>query len=127
MPVRSVVGDDVDDDPDPGGLERRDQLVEVVDGPQSRVHGTVVVDVVPAVGERGGIERAEPHRINAERGEIWHARGHPGEVADSVAVRVGEAARVDLVHDGVGPPGRVHVRVHVWGFLVVLGWLGVIP
>ena len=31
----------------------------------------------------------------------------PAEVADAVAVAVGEAADVDLVDDGVAPPGTV--------------------
>ena len=39
----------------------------------------------------------------------------PGEVADAVAVGVGEALRIDLVEDGVGQPGRLRARVgHGW-------------
>ena len=38
--------------------------------------------------------------------QVGQARGDAGQVADAVAVAVGEAADVDLVDDGVAPPGR---------------------
>ena len=38
-------------------------------------------------------------------GDIVEPRGDPGQVADAVAVGVGEAARIDLVDGGAAPPG----------------------
>ena len=49
-------------------------------------------------------------RVDAQVAQVVELGGHAGEVADAVAVAVGEAARVDLVEDGLLPPLR---RTHV--------------
>src|SRR5205807_2455658 len=49
----------------------------------------------------------EPEGVDAELTEVRQPGPDPGEVTDSVAVRVGEAADVDLVDDRVAPPGPV--------------------
>ena len=105
MQIRRVVGDDVDDDPDAAGVQRVDHPVEVVERSQPRVDVAVVGDVVPAIGQRGRVERAQPHRVHAEVRQVIDARHDAGEVAQAVAVRIGEAARIHLVHDGLAPPG----------------------
>jgi hypothetical protein len=107
VPVRRVVGDDVDDQPDAGGVERGHELVELREGADLGVHVAVVVDVVTAVGERGRVEGAQPHGVDAQLAQVVHAAGDPGQVADAVAVRVREAARVDLVDDRLPPPRRL--------------------
>ncbi len=84
-----------------------DHRVEVVERAEARVDVTVVGDVVAAVGEFGRVERAEPERVDAERGEVAEALGDALEVPESVAVGVGETARIDLVDDGLPPPVRV--------------------
>ena len=98
----------------PRAVQRGDHLVEVGQRAEPRVDVAVVGDVVPAVGERGGVERAEPDRVDAERGEVRHPGGDAAQVADAVAVGVGEAARVDLVDDGLAPPRRVGVVGAGW-------------
>jgi len=45
-----------------------------------------------------------PKGLDPEIAEILEARANPGEVADSVAVLVGEAPDVHLVDDGLPPP-----------------------
>ena len=99
-----MVRHDVDDDPDAGVVQRGHHRVEVVERAQPRVDVAVVGDVVPAVGERGRVERAQPDGVDAERREVVDPRRDAGEVADPVAVAVGEAARIDLVDDGLAPP-----------------------
>jgi hypothetical protein len=49
----------------PGG-----HLVEVGQRAEPWVHVTVVVDVISAVGQGRGVERAEPDRVDAQRGQI---------------------------------------------------------
>ena len=107
VPVRRVVRHDVDDEADARGVHRRDHDVEVRERAELGVDVAVVVDVVPAVGEGRRVERREPHRVDPELHEVRDAARDAGEVADAVAVRVGEAARVDLVDGGLAPPGRV--------------------
>ena len=75
------------------------------------VYVAVVGNVVAAVGEGGRIERAEPDRVHAETGQIADPGGETGEVADAIAVAVGEAARVDLIDDRLSPPVGVQTRV----------------
>jgi hypothetical protein len=106
-----VVGHDVHDHPDAGGVGRGDQGVEVVQGAELGGDVAVVVHVVAAVGQRGGVERAEPDRVHAEVGQVADARRHAGKVTDAVTVAVREAARVDLVDGRLAPPVGVESGV----------------
>jgi hypothetical protein len=109
--VRGVVGHDVHDDLDAGPVRRGRHRVEVVQGAQLRGHVAVVGHVVAAVGQRRRVERAQPDRVDAQLAQVAHPRRHAGDVADAVAVGVGEAARVDLVDHGLSPPVGVQVAV----------------
>ena len=63
----------------------REHLVEVGQRAEQRVDVAVVGDVVAGVLLRRALERAEPQRVDAERGEVVEARRDAGEVADPVA------------------------------------------
>ena len=102
--VRGVVGHQVHDDPHPQFVGASDQRVGVLQGAEERVDVAVVGDVVPGVLLRGPVERREPDGVHPERGQVVQAGDDAGQVADAVAVAVGERARVDLVNDGGAPP-----------------------
>ena len=104
MRAGAVVGHQVDDDPDLVRGRVLDQMVEVGHGPEQRVHGAVIADVIPAVGQRGRVERGQPDGVDAEVGQVPQAGPQPRQVTHAVAIRVGEAARVHLVDDRVLPP-----------------------
>ena len=104
MAVRRMVGDDVDHHLDVGRMQRGHHLVELVQGADLRVDVPVVVDVVAAVGQRGGVERAQPHGVDAQVPQIVHPRRDAGQISDPVGVGVGETAGIDLVDDGLAPP-----------------------
>ncbi len=109
MLVAGVVGDEVDQDPDPTPMRLGDQPVEVGQGAVRRIDGTVVGHVVAVVDLRRRVERREPDRVDAERIgrsviEVVEPGGDARQVADSIVVRIAEAARVDLVHHTVPPP-----------------------
>ena len=91
--VGAVVGHDVDDDPDAQRVRLRDQRLGLGQGAEDRVDVAVVGHVVAGVGHRRGVPGAEPDRVDAERGQVVQAGPDAGEVADAVAVAVGEAAR----------------------------------
>ena len=112
--VRGVVRHDVDDDLQVVLVGGPDQGVEVVEGPELRVDGTVVGDVVAPVGERRREERGEPQRVDTERRQVRHPARDARDVTEPVAVGVGEAAWVDLVDDGIAPPVRVGRVVACW-------------
>ena len=73
----------------------------------------VVVHVVAAVGQRRGVERAQPYRVHPERSQVRDPRRDAAQVADAVTVGVGEAARVDLVDHRLAPPVGVGSPQHV--------------
>ena len=102
--VRAVVGHQVDGHPDAQAVGVGEQRVELGQVAEHRLDVARVGDVVAVVGHRGGVERRDPQRVDAEVGEVGQPAADAGQVADAVAVAVGEAADVDLVEDGVPPP-----------------------
>src|SRR4051812_14859893 len=106
MLARAVVRHPVDDDADPARVRVREERVEVVERAEDRVDVAVVGDVVAEVGHRRAVERRQPDRLDAERLEVVETRRDPPQVADAIAVGVGERARVDLVDRPALPPGE---------------------
>ena len=107
--VGGVVRHDVHDHLHTGLMRGGGHRVEVIHGAQPRVHVTVVDDVVAAVGQLGRIERREPDGVHAQFLQVRDTVGHTGDVAQTVAVHVLEAARVDLVDHRLFPPVRMGV------------------
>ena len=105
--VRDVVRNDVDDRADPERPRLGDQLLCLGERPECRIDRAVVRDVVAGVGERRRVPGVEPESVDAERAQVRKPRPDTGEVADPVAVSVGEAADVDLVDDRFAPPGAL--------------------
>ena len=97
----------VEEDADVVRFGGGEEAIEVGEGAVLGVDGGVVGDVVAEVDLRGRIHGGDPDGVDAEGLEVVEARGDAVEVADAVAVGVLEAARVDLVDDGVLPPGGV--------------------
>jgi hypothetical protein len=77
-----------------------EQRVEILERPEDRIDVLVVAVVVAVVVLRRGTDRRQPEDVDAEFGEVVEAREDAAEIPDSVAVRVGEAARIDLIRDG---------------------------
>ena len=102
--VAGVAGDEVHHhlEAEPVGLG--EQRVEVRQRAEQRVDGAVVGDVVAVVLLRALAEGRDPDRVDAQLLDIFEPPGDARQVADAVAVRVLEAARVDLVDDGTLPP-----------------------
>ncbi len=105
MLVGGVVGDHVEDDADVALFGLGDQAVEVGEGSVLGIDVAVVGDVVAEVDLGGGVHGGEPDGVDAEVLQVVEPLGDAVEVADAVTVGVLEAAGVDLVDDGVLPPG----------------------
>ena len=105
--VRNMIGDHIDDGPDPERGSLGDQLLRLLERAEGRVDRAVVRDVVAAVGQRRAIPGGEPDGIDPEGRQIGQPRPDPSDVADAIAVAVGEAPDVELVDDGVAPPGAL--------------------
>ena len=104
MLVGRVRVDLVDDDPEPERVRALEQPIEILECPEDRVDAAVVGHVIAEVAHRRGEERAQPDRIHPEGGHVGQMRGDAREIADPIAVRVGEAARVDLIDARPAPP-----------------------
>ncbi len=102
--VGGVVDDQVHEDLDAASVGRGEQLVEVGEGAKGGVDVLVVADVVAVVVLGRAVDRAEPEHVDPELSQVVELGDDAGQVADAVAVRVHEAARVDLVDDGPRPP-----------------------
>ena len=107
MLVAGVVDDEVHDQAHAATVQSLDEGVEVGQGSEEGVDVLVVGDVVAVVVLRGAVDGAEPHDVDAQLVEVVEAGGDAGDVADAVAVGVGEGAGVDLVDDGAAPPVRI--------------------
>ncbi len=88
-------------------VQRGDQLVEVGQRAEHRVDVAVVADVVAVVVLGGAVDRRQPQHVHPQVGQVVEPVEDPAQIADPVAVAVGEAAGVDLVDDRAGPPGGV--------------------
>ena len=84
-----------------GSMQELDQLPE---GPEPWVDLEEIGDIITVVAVRGRKERQEPETRDTEFGQVGKARCQSGEIADPVAVPVGEAGHVDAVDDRVLPP-----------------------
>ena len=103
--VGGVVGDEVDDDPQPERARLAQHRVGVVERAEHRVYAAEVADVVAPVRHRRGEPRRDPQPVDPEVGQVGEPGPQAGQVALAVTVPVGEAARVDLVHHCGAPPG----------------------
>ena len=100
---RRVAGHEVHEHAQAQPLGLDQQGVEVVEGPEARVDGVEVADVVAEVVVWARVERRQPHRLRAQRGHVREPLHGAAQVAEAVAVAVLKRARVDLV-DGCSLP-----------------------
>ena len=105
--VGAVVEHEIHDDADAAASGLGDEAIHVLHRAEERVHVPVVRDVVAVVVLRRAVHRRQPDRVDPQRLQIVQMREDAGDVADPVAVGVGEAARVDLIDHRPLPPGGV--------------------
>jgi hypothetical protein len=104
MLVGRVIWGEIEHQPNAGGVQRVDELVQVLQRAEPRVHVEVVRDVVPEIYARRPKDRRKPYRVHAEPSQVIDALAEAAEVTQPVAIRIGEAVRVDLVEDRSLPP-----------------------
>ena len=108
MLIAGVIHHEVENDPDASPMALLDQPIEIRQRPEHGIDGRVIHDVVAAVQHGRRVDRGEPDGVDAERlrsaSQMVQVVDEPGQVAYPIAIRVGEAARVDLVDDAVQPP-----------------------
>ena len=77
MLVGSVVGNEIENQLEPTVVNGLDQLVEIGQGAKDAVHIAVVRDVIPKIRHRRGVERRNPHGLNAQGGQVIEPRKNP--------------------------------------------------
>ena len=109
--VRAVVDHQVHDDADAAPARLGNQAVHVGQGAELGRDVLVVGDVVAVVVHRRTEHRRHPDHGDAELLQVVQARDDAGQVAHAIAVAIGKAARIDLVHHRVMPPLVFHIRL----------------
>ena len=104
MFVGGVVDDQVHDDLQAEPVRCVQHAVEILHGSEFCHDITVVRDIVAIVIVGGTVDGREPDHIDPELCQIRKAGGDSVQITDSVPVAVGEAARIDLIDDGLFPP-----------------------
>jgi hypothetical protein len=110
--IRGVGVDLVDDDLEPKTVGTAQKFVEIGKSAEDRVDVAIIGDVVPEVRHRRGEEGGQPNPVDTQGRDVIEPLGDAAQVADPVAVGVGEAAWIDLVDDRASPPriGRLLKR-----------------
>jgi len=104
MLIRGVVGNVIQDDTNASFLCFADQTIEVGERPVEGIDGGVIRNVVAKIHQGRGIDGADPDGVNAQVAKVIEARNNPIDVAYAIAVRILEAARINLIEDRVLPP-----------------------
>ena len=89
------------------------QRVEIGHGAEQRIDAGIIGDVVTEIGHRGGKDRRQPDRVDAERLQIGQPVDDPGDIADPVGIGILKRARIDLIENAVPPPefvALIHLR-----------------
>ena len=104
MQVRCMGIDLIDQDFQAERMGAGDQRVEIGKRAKDRIDIAIIGNIIPEIAHRAGEEGGEPDGIDTEAGNIIEPRGDAGQIADAVVVRIGEAARIDLIDDRALPP-----------------------
>src|SRR6185312_2227489 len=113
MLVRSMVDDEVYDDPDTSLGRRMGEFDEISQGAVAGIDLVVVGYVVTVVLVRRALEGHEPDRRDAQSLKIIETAHQAFEIADAVAVGVHVRADGEAVNDGVLVPQVVDHKVGV--------------
>src|SRR5260370_3617269 len=104
MLVRSVIGNKIHDHADVAFLRFADHSVEIRERAVKWIDACIVRNVVAEIHQRRRVHRANPNRVEAQGAKVIQSGRNPVDVANAVAVRILEAAGIDLVNNGVLPP-----------------------
>ncbi len=99
-----VVGNEVNEHPDPVIRGFGDETDRIVERAEPRIDVAIVGHVVSTVVERRHVPGTHPDGIHPQSLQVGQARSNAGDVAGAVAIPIGERAGIDLIDDGSAPP-----------------------
>lgn len=103
--IGGVVQNDVHDDADAERSRALEQVIKIADGAVLRIDGLIMGDVIPEIDLRRRVHGRDPDRVDAKIFEVTKSALDSLEIAFTIPVGVLEAAWIDLVDNGVFPPG----------------------
>ncbi len=106
-----MVEHQVKNDPYVAFLRCGHQAIEILKSSVLRIDCFVIFDVVSEVHLRRRVEGRNPDCVDPKLLKIAKVFGDAVQVADPVAVRVRETARIDLVNYSVFPPRAIGTRL----------------
>ena len=107
MPVRGVIGDEVEDEAKPAPMHLCDQPIEVGHGAEEAIDRAIVRDVISEIGHGRRVNGRNPDRIHTELHEIIETIVNAGKIADAVTVTVLKRPRINLVDYRLLPPLQI--------------------
>ena len=108
--VRGMIHDQVENQPHAALMHALQQPVEIGHGAELRHDPLIVADVVPVIVVGRRVHRADPDKIDAEIFQVIELFNNPVEIANTVAVAVFKAARINLVGRRLFPPAAFYLR-----------------
>jgi len=106
-----MVRHEVENDADPGFVQRAHQSVEVCKRAKERIDVDIIGDIIAEVGHRRGVDRRDPDGVDAEPTQVVGAIENAPQVADAIAIAVLKRARVNLIDDCLLPPRSLAHRL----------------
>ena len=104
MVVGGVGIDLVDDDLQAQTMRLFDQAIKIRQPAENGVDIAIIGNVIAEIGHGRGEEGRQPDTVYAQRGDIVQFLDNARQVADAVAIGIGETAGIDLVDHRALPP-----------------------
>ncbi len=82
-----------------------EQPVEGGQVAEERIDIPWIADVITVVDHRGAEERGEPQRVHAEQLQVTQPVVQALQISYAITIGVSEGTDIDLVEDGIAPPG----------------------
>ncbi|MPM61791.1 hypothetical protein SDC9_108651 [bioreactor metagenome] len=106
--IRSVVYHQIHHHFDIAFVGFRDEMLHLLHRAEFVKNGFVIGNVIPVVVVRRLVDRRKPDGPDPQILQIIQFFGHTGDIANTVAVAVPEAPRIDLINDNLLPPMFFH-------------------
>src|SRR5262245_27015727 len=103
MPVRGVVGDEVENSLEAATVRFADQTVEIGKRAEQRIDAAIIRNVVAEIGHRRRIDRRNPDRVDTKPDEVVQPLNDAVQVTNAVAIRILKRPGIDLIDDAALP------------------------
>src|SRR5579884_1286542 len=105
MLIGSMIGDKVQDELEVTLMGLLKQGVQVLQGPEERMHIGIVGNVIAKIGHRRRIDGREPDGVDAEPAQVIELAGDSRQISHAIAIAIEKTAGVDLINHPRLPPG----------------------